>query len=64
MHATLGDAVLFVIVPLVVTAVWFSVVANVVTAMRRLLRAGRVRRAIDAVTGGLLVALGVRLAVQ
>jgi threonine/homoserine/homoserine lactone efflux protein len=64
MHATFADAVLFVVVPITVTAVWFSVVANVVNAMRRVLQARRVRRAIDAVTGGLLVALGARLAVQ
>ncbi|HEY0452417.1 LysE family translocator [Actinophytocola sp.] len=43
---------------------WFVVLTNVVSALRRFLTATRVRRAIDAVMGTLLVGLGVRIAVQ
>jgi threonine/homoserine/homoserine lactone efflux protein len=48
----------------VISVVWFSVVANVVGALRRLFARVRVRRMIDAVMGGLLVGLGIRIAVQ
>lgn len=41
---------------------WFCVLANLVGALRRVLTRPRVRRAIDAVTGTALVALGIRLA--
>jgi RhtB (resistance to homoserine/threonine) family protein len=41
---------------------WFCVLANLVGALRRVLARPRVRRAIDAVTGTALVALGIRLA--
>jgi RhtB (resistance to homoserine/threonine) family protein len=47
-----------------ITLVWFVALANLVGAMRKLLTRGRVRRAIDAVMGTLLVALGVRIATQ
>ncbi|WP_158888476.1 LysE family translocator [Amycolatopsis anabasis] len=59
---TAGDTVLISAVPVLCTALWFLFVANVVGAMRRILSVRRVRRAIDAATGTLLVALGVRLA--
>ncbi|WP_228713584.1 MULTISPECIES: LysE family translocator [Prauserella] len=61
---TVADTVLTAAIPVVLTALWFGVVANVVGAMRRLLAIPRVRRALDAVTGTLLVAVGVRLAAQ
>jgi threonine/homoserine/homoserine lactone efflux protein len=48
----------------VVSMLWFCVVANVVGALRRVFARVRVRRTIDAVMGGLLVGLGVRIAVQ
>jgi arginine exporter protein ArgO len=41
---------------------WFTVVANVVGALRRVFARERVRRAIDGVTGAALIGLGVRLA--
>lgn len=44
--------------------IWFLVLANIVTALRRFLVAAKVRRALDAVMGGVLVALGVRIAVS
>jgi threonine/homoserine/homoserine lactone efflux protein len=44
--------------------VWYTVLANVVTVFRRFLTASKVRRAIDAVMGTLLVGIGVRIAVS
>jgi len=58
------DTVLLGAVAAAVSVVWFCVVANVVGALRRLFSRVRVRRAIDAVMGGLLIGLGVRIAVQ
>jgi arginine exporter protein ArgO len=43
---------------------WFLLLANVVTALRRFLTAAKVRRTIDAVTGTILVAVGLRIAVS
>lgn len=62
--ATRVDQVLLAGVAAVVSLVWFGVLANVVSALRRFLTTQRVRRAIDAVMGALLVALGLRIAVQ
>ncbi|MEU6641381.1 LysE family translocator [Saccharomonospora sp. NPDC046836] len=60
----LADTALTAAIPVTLTGLWFVVVANVVGAMRRLLAVPRVRRALDAVTGMLLVAVGMRLALQ
>ena len=46
------------------TLVWLTVYALVVTRAGALLRRGRVRRAIEAVTGTVLIALGLRLATE
>ena len=46
------------------TAIWLSGYAVVVSRARALLDRGRVRRALDAVTGTVLVAFGVRLAAE
>lgn len=62
--ATVLDNLLLAGVAAMVSLVWFVVLANVVNALRRFLTANRVRRAIDAVTGTLLVALGLRIAVE
>jgi threonine/homoserine/homoserine lactone efflux protein len=43
---------------------WFLVLANIVTALRRFLVSPKVRRALDAVMGTVLVGLGVRIAVS
>jgi threonine/homoserine/homoserine lactone efflux protein len=43
---------------------WFLILANIVTALRRFLVAAKVRRTLDAVMGGVLVAIGVRIAVS
>lgn len=46
------------------TLAWLSLYALAVARMRRLLVRSRVRRALDAVTGAVLVAFGIRLAAE
>jgi len=60
--ATALDHLLLAVVAAGVTLTWFTVLAGVVSALRRLLTANRVRRTIDAVMGTLLVGLGIRIA--
>ncbi|MFC4072150.1 LysE family translocator [Actinoplanes subglobosus] len=57
-----GDVLLLSLVAVAVTIAWFVVVANLVAALRRVLSRPAVRRSLDAVTGAVLVALGLRLA--
>jgi RhtB (resistance to homoserine/threonine) family protein len=57
-----ADVLLLSVVAVAVTIAWFVVVANLVAALRRVLTRPAVRRALDAVTGTVLIALGVRLA--
>lgn len=59
-----AQTLLLSVIAVAVTAIWFTVIANVVGGLRRLLTSSPARRAIDAVTGAVLVALGIRLAVQ
>lgn len=64
-----ADASLFDTAALAVVAggtalTWFVVLTNLLTVLRRFLTTAKVRRAIDAVTGLALVALGVRIAVS
>lgn len=61
---TAVDAAAVSAAAVLITALWFGIVANFVAAMRRLLSRPTVRRALDAVTGTLLVAVGVRPATQ
>lgn len=63
-RSSLGDILLLALVTLLITLVWFGSVATVVSAMRRLLAATRIRRTIDAITGTVLVALGIKIATQ
>ncbi|MFI1989901.1 LysE family translocator [Actinoplanes sp. NPDC020271] len=56
------DVLLLSTVAVVVTVAWFTVVATLVAALRRGLSRPRVRRALDAATGTVMVALGLRLA--
>ena len=56
----LGLGVLFA----AMTATWLALYAVVVGALRSVLARGRVRRAIEAVTGAVLIALGVRIATE
>jgi threonine/homoserine/homoserine lactone efflux protein len=60
--ATAADHLLLAGVAAGVTLTWFTVLAGVVSALRRLLTANRVRRTLDALMGTLLVGLGVRMA--
>jgi threonine/homoserine/homoserine lactone efflux protein len=60
--ATAVDHLWLGVVAAGVTLIWFTVLAGVVSALRRLLTANRVRRTIDAVMGTLLVGLGIRIA--
>ncbi len=60
--ATAADHLLLAGVAAGVTLTWFTVLAGVVSALRRLLTGNRVRRGIDALMGTLLVGLGVRMA--
>lgn len=62
--ANLLDTALLAVTAAGAVLLWFTVLANVVTALRRFLTAARVRRAIDAVMGALLVGIGVRIAVS
>jgi RhtB (resistance to homoserine/threonine) family protein len=62
MDGATGDVLLLSLVAVVVTVAWFTVVANLVAALRRVLSRPAVRRSLDAVTGAVLIALGVRLA--
>jgi threonine/homoserine/homoserine lactone efflux protein len=57
------DTVVLSAVAVAITAIWFLSVAGLVSALRRLLARAAVRRAIDRVTGVVLIGLGVRLAV-
>lgn len=58
------DTVVLGTVAATVSLVWFTVLANVVGAMRRVFTRARVRRVIDAAMGTLLIGLGLRIAVQ
>jgi threonine/homoserine/homoserine lactone efflux protein len=58
--AMLGFGLLFC----VLTWLWLALYATALARLRDVLRRGAVRRAIEAVTGAVLVALGLRLAVE
>jgi threonine/homoserine/homoserine lactone efflux protein len=58
------EAVVLSSVAVAITLVWFTVVANLVAVLRRVFARPAVRRAVDAVTGAVLVSLGVRLAIS
>ncbi len=60
----LGQTLLLSAVAVLITVVWFTVVATVVGALRRIFESARVRRALDAFTGTVLIALGIRIATQ
>jgi threonine/homoserine/homoserine lactone efflux protein len=62
--ATALDTVVMAGIAGVTVLLWFTVLANVATVLRRFLVAAKVRRAIDAVMGTLLVGIGVRIAVS
>jgi len=59
-----SDTLLLSALAVVVTAVWFTVLANIVGALRAFFTSKRVRRVLDTVTGTILVALGIRIALD
>ncbi|MCA2177815.1 LysE family translocator [Nonomuraea glycinis] len=59
-----ADTLVLSLIALAGTVAWFLVVANVVAALRAVFAKRAVRRAVDGLTGGALVALGVNLAVS
>ncbi|WP_336205381.1 LysE family translocator [Nonomuraea sp. LPB2021202275-12-8] len=60
--AFLADTLMLSLIALAGTVLWFLVVANVVSALRKVFARPAVRRAVDGLTGATLVALGVNLA--
>lgn len=62
--ATIADTAVITAVAGLTVLVWFTVLANVVTVLRKVITASKVRRTIDAVMGTLLVAIGVRIALS
>ncbi|MFI6290589.1 LysE family translocator [Nonomuraea sp. NPDC050790] len=61
--APVMDTVTLSLVALFATIAWFLVVANLVSALRRIFARPAVRRTVDGLTGAALIALGVNLAV-
>jgi RhtB (resistance to homoserine/threonine) family protein len=61
---TVLDTVVLGAVAAATSLVWFVVVATAVGAMRTVFIREKVRRVVDTVMGGLLIGLGVRIAVQ
>jgi threonine/homoserine/homoserine lactone efflux protein len=62
--ATAFDTAVLAAVAAGTSLLWFLVLANVVTALRRFITASKVRRTIDAVMGTLLIGIGVRIAIS
>ena len=62
-RSPLDHALVLSLVAVVGTVLWFLLVANVVGALRRLFARPAVRKAVDGLTGTVLIALGVNLAV-
>lgn len=62
--ATALDTVVMAGVAAGTILLWFTVLVNVATVLRRFLVAAKVRRALDAVMGTILVGIGVRIAVS
>jgi RhtB (resistance to homoserine/threonine) family protein len=60
----MGDTLLLSALAVVVTAVWFTVLANIVGALRRFFTSARVRRVLDSITGTILVGLGIKIALD
>ncbi|MEV4311364.1 LysE family translocator [Actinocrispum sp. NPDC049592] len=60
----LDQTLLLSALAVVVTVVWFTVLANIVGALRKFFTSPRVRRTMDAVTGTILVGLGVKIALD
>ncbi len=63
-HATLADTVETAFTAMLTTTVWFLVLAAGIATLRKVFTRRRVRRAIDAVMGTLMVGIGVRIALE
>jgi threonine/homoserine/homoserine lactone efflux protein len=63
-ESTLSHVLVLAATAMLVAFFWYSVVANVVGALRRVFALQAVRRAVNSVTGTALLALGVRVAVS
>ena len=63
-RAVLPQIALFVAVHVVLGLVWLSVYARLVHRAYRVLTRSDVRRWLERVTGGLLIALGIRVAIE
>ncbi|MFC9433094.1 LysE family translocator [Nocardia sp. NPDC057030] len=61
---TVTDTVSLGAIAAAVSLIWFSVLANVVDALRGLLAKSTVRRTLDTIMGAILVAFGIRIALQ
>ena len=58
----LGDTLLLSALAVVVTGVWFTVLANLVGALKKFFTSAKVRRVMDTVTGAVLVGFGIKIA--
>lgn len=58
----LDQTLLLSALAVLVSAVWFTVLANVVGALKKFFTSAKVRRVLDTVTGTILVAFGVKIA--
>nr|WP_042184224.1 LysE family translocator [Kibdelosporangium sp. MJ126-NF4]CEL16158.1 Threonine efflux protein [Kibdelosporangium sp. MJ126-NF4]CTQ94083.1 Threonine efflux protein [Kibdelosporangium sp. MJ126-NF4] len=58
----LGETLLLSTVAVLVTAVWFTVLANLVGLLKRFFTSPKVRRVMDSITGTILVAFGIKIA--
>ena len=61
-HPDGAQLLVLCLVTLAIGGVWFQVVATIIGGFRRVFARERVRRALDAATGAVLVAFGIRLA--
>ncbi|WP_433350838.1 LysE family translocator [Microtetraspora malaysiensis] len=61
-HPATADTLVLSVIAVLVTAIWFVVLANEVGSLRAFFTRRRVRRALDAGSGAVLIGLGVRLA--
>ncbi|MCE7004946.1 LysE family translocator [Kibdelosporangium philippinense] len=63
-HPHTGETLLLSGLAVLVTGVWFSVLANLVGLLKRFFTSPRVRRVLDTVTGTILVAFGIKIALD
>ncbi|RSM65352.1 LysE family translocator [Kibdelosporangium aridum] len=60
----LGETLLLSALAVLVSAVWFSVLANLVGLLKRFFTSPKVRKVLDSVTGTILVAFGIKIALD